>query len=106
MCARQGNSYRGNNIDLKNSTINCSEFLYNQIEIVKPKVILTFGYYPLLSLAKTLNFNINETLKETIKNYPEIKTNNFVIIPLYHPVAQIKREEQLEQYKKIWEYIN
>ena len=66
MCARQGNSYRGNNIDLKNSTINCSEFLYNQIEIVKPKVILTFGYYPLLSLAKTLNFNINETLKQII----------------------------------------
>lgn len=106
MCARQGNSYRGNNIDLKKSTINCSEYLHNQIEIVKPKVILTLGYYPLMSLSKTLDFKIDKTLKENIKNYPEIKIDDFVIIPLYHPVAQIKKQEQLEQYKRIWKYIN
>ena len=106
MCARQGNSYRGNNIDLRKSTINCSEHLQKQIEIIKPKVILTLGYYPLMSLSKTLDFKIDKTLKETIKNYPEIKTDNFVIIPLYHPVAQIRKQEQLEQYKRIWKYIN
>lgn len=105
MCARQGNSYRGNNINLKKSTINCSEYLQNQIEIVKPKVILTLGYYPLMSLSKTLNFKIDKTLKETIKNYPEIKIDNLVIIPLYHPVAQVKKQEQLKQYKKIWKFI-
>ena len=33
MCARQGNNYRGNNIDLKNSTLNCSKYLLEQIEI-------------------------------------------------------------------------
>lgn len=105
MCARQGNNYRGNNINLKKSTINCSEYLQNQIEIVKPKVILTLGYYPLMSLSKTLNFKIDKTLKETIKNYPEIKIDNLVIIPLYHPVAQVKKQEQLKQYKKIWKFI-
>ena len=106
MCARQGNSYRGNNIELKKSTINCSKHLISQIEIIKPKVILTLGYYPLMSLSKTLNFEINKTLKETIKNYSEIEIDKFVIIPLYHPVAQIKKQEQLERYKKIWKYIN
>lgn len=106
MCARQGNNYRGNNINLKNSTINCSEYLLNQVEIVKPEVILTLGYYPLMSLSKTLGFNINKTLKETIENYSEIKTDKYIIIPLYHPVAQIKKEKQLERYKKIWKYIN
>ena len=106
MCARQGNSYRGNNIELKKSTINCSKHLISQIEIIKPKVILTLGYYPIMSLSKTLNFEINKTLKETIKNYSEIKIDKFVIIPLYHPVAQIKKQEQLERYKKIWKYIN
>ena len=45
MCARQGDNYRGNNIDLKKSTLKCSDFLLKQIEIVKPKVILTLGYY-------------------------------------------------------------
>ncbi len=106
MCARQGNNYRGNNIDLKKSTLNCGEYLLEQIEIVKPKVILTLGYYPLLSLSNTFNFKIDKTLKETILNYPEIKIKNYVIIPLYHPVAQIKKAEQLEQYKRIWKYID
>lgn len=76
-----------------------------QIEIVKPKVILTLGYYPIYSLSKTYNFTICKTLKDTIINYPEIKLKDFIIIPLYHPVAQVKKTEQLEQYKKIWKYI-
>lgn len=106
MCARQGDSYRGNNIDLKKSTLNCSDFLLKQIEIVKPKVILTLGYYPLLSLSNLLNFDIERTLKETIRKYPEINKDGYIIIPLYHPVAQIKKAEQLVQYKKIWKYID
>lgn len=101
MCARQGDNYRGNNIDLKKSTLNCSNFLLRQIEIVKPKVILTLGYYPLMSLSNLMNFEIEKTLKETIKEYPEICKGDYIIIPLYHPVAQIKKSEQLEQYKRI-----
>lgn len=105
MCARQGENYRGNNIDLNKSTINCSEFLLKQIEIVKPKVILTLGYYPLKSLSTIFKFNIENTLKNSIKINPEIIVDNFIIIPLYHPVAQIKKEEQLKQYKRIWKYF-
>ena len=106
MCARKGSLYRGNNINLKTSTLNCSEYLLKQIEIVKPKVILTLGYYPLMSLSRIFNFRIGKTLKETIVKLPEIMVNNYVIIPLYHPVAQIKKEEQLTQYKRIWKYID
>lgn len=105
LCARKGNSYRGDNIDLKKSTLNCSKYLLRQIEIVKPKVIVTLGYYPLLSLASIFGFPISTTLKETIQSYPEIKVYDFVIIPVYHPVAQIKKEEQLKQYQKIWKYV-
>ena len=106
MCARQGELYRGNNIDLKMSTLNCSEHLSNQIEIIKPKVILTLGYYPLMSLFRIFNFKIGKTLKETIIELPEIMVSNYVIIPLYRPVAQIKKEEKLKQYKRIWKYID
>lgn len=106
MCARQGDNYRGNNIDLKKSTLNCSNFLLRQIEIVKPKVILTLGYYSLMSLSNLMDFKIEKTLKETIKEYPEICKGDYIIIPLYHPVAQIKKSEQLEQYKRIWKYID
>lgn len=106
MCARYGDNYRGDNIYLKKSTINCQEFLQKQIEIVKPRVILTLGYYPLLSLSKSFQFDIDKTLSSTIIKNPEIKINDFVIIPLYHPVAQVKKTIQLEQYKRIWKYID
>lgn len=105
MCARKGNCYRGDNINLKISTINCKEYLLRQIEIVEPKVIVTLGYYPLFSLSKIFNFKICEDLKTTISNAPVIKTKEYIIIPVYHPVAQIKKEEQLKQYSKIWNYI-
>ena len=68
MCARYGNNYRGNNINLKCSTLNCKEFLYKQIEIVKPKVILTLGYYPLYFLSNIYDFKIEENLTKTIQN--------------------------------------
>lgn len=105
MCARKGNTYRGNNINLKKSTNNCSEFLNKQIDIVSPKVILTLGYYPISALSKIYNFEIEKNLVDTIKKYPEIKIDNYIIIPLYHPVAQIKKNEQIKQYKRIWKYI-
>ena len=105
MCARHGNNYRGNNINLKCSTLNCKEFLFRQIEIVKPKIILTLGYYPLYSLSNIYNFKIEENLTKTIEKYPIIEIDNFIIIPLYHPVAQITKEKQLEQYKKVWQFI-
>ena len=96
---------RGNNIDLKTSTLNCSEFLVKQIEIIKPKVVFTLGYYPLLSLSRSYHFVIDNTLRSTIIMSPEIKLDDFIIIPLYHPVAQISKTIQLEQYKRIWRYI-
>lgn len=105
MCARKGINYRGDNIELKKSTNNCSNYLKKQIEIVKPKVILTLGYYPILSLSQSYNFEIGRNLKETIIKSPEIKVNNYIIIPLYHPVAQIKKSEQIKQYNRIWKYV-
>lgn len=105
MCGRKGNNYRRNNINLKCSTLNCKEFLLRQIEIVKPKVILTLGYYPLYSLSKIYNFKIEENLTKTIEKYCIIKMADFIVIPLYHPVAQITKEKQLEQYSRIWDYI-
>ena len=105
MCARCGENYRGNNINLKYSTINCSNYLKRQIEIVKPKVILSLGYFPLLSLSLIFGFSIEENLKRSIDELSVIEIGDYVIIPLYHPVAQVKREIQMEQYRKIWNYL-
>lgn len=105
MCARRGEKYRDDTIHLKYSTLCCSKFLKKQVELVKPKVIATLGYYPLLSLSEIFQFPIAKTLSECIEECPVIKKDNYVIIPLYHPVAQISRERQLKQYQRIWEYF-
>lgn len=106
MCARKGNNYRGKNINLKISSLNCTKYLHKQIEIVQPQIILTLGYYPLYSLSNIYGFSIHHTLAENINIQKVFEVNSFVIIPLYHPVAQIKKEEQLKQYLEIWKYYN
>lgn len=103
MCARSGNHYRGDNIMLKESTIRCTPFLRKQIEIVNPKTILTLGYYPLLALSYIFDFEIENNLTKTIEKKPEIRVLNYRIIPLYHPTAQVKKEQQLSQYRRIWD---
>ena len=106
MCARRGNNYRGDNIDLLKSTIYCSGFLKRQVEIVKPKVIVTLGYYPLLSFATVYGFDISHKLSDVIRDMPVIKQEDFVIIPCYHPTAQIKSEVQLARYQTIWHFLD
>lgn len=105
MCARKGELYRENNINLKDSTINCATNLKKQIDIIKPKVIITLGYYPLLSLSKIYNFKIENNLTKTIEKYDCFKLEKFIIIPIYHPAAQIKKEIQLSRYLKIWDNL-
>ncbi len=105
MCARKGDAYRGDNISLKVSTKNCSCYLKEQIEIVKPKVIVTLGYYPLYSLSLIYSFTIEKTLQTTLEHQKEIEIGEILIIPLYHPTAQITKELQLEQYRRIWKYM-
>ena len=102
LCARKGESYRGDNINLKKSSLNCKDYLKEQIDIIKPKIILTLGYYPLFELSNIYNFSIGKTLKENIDK--EIRVDNFVILPLYHPAAQVSEEKQLNCYFKIWKY--
>lgn len=105
MCARNGTNYRGNNIDLKYSTCACSSFLRRQIEIVQPKVIVTLGYYPLLALSKIYGFPLESNLTKSIEKYPIIKLDNYIIVPVFHPAAQISLESQIKQYKRIWDNI-
>lgn len=103
MCARSGTNYRGDNINLKYSTCACSNYLKRQIEIVKPKVIVTLGYYPLLALSNIFEFTVESNLTKTIEKNPVIKVDNYIIVPAFHPAAQISLESQIKQYKRIWD---
>lgn len=105
MCARSGTNYRGDNINLKYSTCACSNYLKRQIDIVDPKVIVTLGYYPLLALSNIFGFTVESNLTKTIEKNPVIKVDNYIIVPAFHPAAQISLESQIKQYKRIWDNI-
>lgn len=112
LCARKGSEYRGSkNCKVDKYTEYCSYFLKEQIKIVQPTVILTLGYYPLKALSQEYSFPIEKTLEQTIlklqRDVITIKEEGkeIKVIPTWHPVAQIKRERQIENYKKIWRFV-
>ena len=61
---------------LKSEIENCSCYLEEQIKLIKPKLILTFG-------SEALKYFGNYNLKDCFLK--EIKINDFIVIPLYHP---------------------
>lgn len=105
LCARQGDYYRGDTIKLKECSLFCSSFLKKQIELSKPKVICTLGYYPLLALSSLYSISLLKTLSKTIEAHPYYDVDGLFIIPLYHPAAQVKGEIQLKQYDIVWEKL-
>lgn len=115
LCARKGNNYRGSdNFSAKFCTENCSYALNKQIETIKPLIVITLGYWPFYSICKTHNIFVYKTLKENLLHYGLNKENILTIpvgnqfayiLPVYHPVAQIKKEEQIALYSVMWELL-
>lgn len=115
LCARKGTNYRGNNnFKPKFCTQNCADKLKREIEIIKPLVIITLGYWPFYSIAKSYDIPVFKTLKENLDQYSSdinsiinISQDNtpIYVLPVYHPTAQIKKTEQISYYCLIWELL-
>jgi uracil-DNA glycosylase len=115
LCARKGKNYRGTgNFSAKFCTENCSELLDKQINVIKPLVVITLGYWPFYSICKYHNISMFKTLKENISHYSlnnehiiNISHENkpIYVVPAYHPVAQVKKEEQISVYEVVWKIL-
>lgn len=82
---------------LKKCSNNCRKFLYKQLEIIKPKIILSLGD----SATKSI-------LDIKYKKYSDIvgkkfKINNYILIPIYHPspISPMSYKGNIEIFKKI-----
>lgn len=64
---------------LKVCSNNCRDIMLEQIDIIKPKLIITLGEFPTRSL---LDFKFNK-FKDIVGNIYEI--NGYKILPIYHP---------------------
>ena len=77
----------------KREVDSCIKYLYSQIEIIQPKVIILCG-----NTAKNI-FKITKSMKTvhgTVIDYNGIK-----LIPVYHPRASITNEVKLSDFKKV-----
>ena len=115
LCARKGENYRGtNNFSAKFCTENCTKMLNKQIDAIHPLVVITLGYWPFYSVCKYHNIPVYKTLKENISHYSlnkeniinnSYENNPIYVLPVYHPVAQVKKDEQISLYKIMWEIL-
>lgn len=109
---RQGNKFRGNELFDEIQSRNISyPYVVKQIEIVKPKVIMTLGNlgFSVVNEYYNLGFTKNKLsliLEKLQKQNGIILLNNVVIVPNYHPAAHINPKIQKDIWRKIWEYVS
>jgi hypothetical protein len=106
---RQGKHFRGNeNFDEKSSFEICYPYVKRQIEIVKPKIIMTLGglAFKVVDQFFELGFS-GKNLTEVVKTLKDniIRKSDTIIIPNFHPASHIDPQIQLKIWEKIWEYI-
>ena len=80
-----------------------SKFLFQELEIIKPELIVTLGNVPLKTLTNQNDMKVGEVHGNLLS------TNENIIFPLYHPAAVIYnrslKDVYLEDLIKLKEYI-
>lgn len=74
------------------------EFLLEEIDIVRPKIVVTLGNVPLKTLTNNDEVSIGSVHGSQLNI--KIKEVEYILFPLYHPAAVIYRRELKEVYLK------
>lgn len=84
-------------------------FLDRQIDIIKPKFIVTLGRFSMSYIMNKFNLNEQSNLIGNIHGLLFEVNSNFKIIPLYHPAAAIYNQNLkqvlFDDFKKLKNYI-
>ncbi|MEK7504611.1 MAG: uracil-DNA glycosylase family protein [Patescibacteria group bacterium] len=103
---RTGTLFRGSeNFDKKGLELSLP-FLKRQINLVKPKVIITLGDMALRQIISALNIpidykNLSQFIKDTDKDKYFI-FNQIVIIPSFHPAAHVNPKIIYDRLAILW----
>ncbi len=84
----------------------CIGYLHKQIDIIKPKIILTFGKYASKEIFNKFNLEFSR-ISELHGKVFEVETDfgKIKIIPLYHPAVVCYRNEMFDILKKDFKVI-
>jgi DNA polymerase len=87
---------KSNRPALKKEVISSRPFLLKELEILKSKVVITLGNVPLRAVTGNFSYIIGE-----VHGKP-IETDDYIIMPLYHPASLIyNRSLEAEYYKDL-----
>ncbi|MCK9368472.1 hypothetical protein M0R04_00640 [Candidatus Dojkabacteria bacterium] len=107
---RQGIHFRGSdNFDEKVSSKLSYPYLKQQLDIVKPKIIITLGNLAFSSINKYFNLGYEgQKISEIITSLSSIgyiNSGDTIIIPNYHPAAHIDPKIMKRLWKIVWDHI-
>jgi len=90
-------------ISVSAEIVTCKPYILKQIELIKPKIIVTLGISALRILTD------NQDSLESVRGH-EIKYNDSIIIPTYHPIYLLRnpsaKKEALEDLLRVKELLS
>lgn len=105
----------GNRPSTKQEIKNCIHFLKDEINIIKPSIIITLGkdaFNVIIALYARDEYDNMQYCSDNLgKHYPDIMVDNFIFAPMYHPAYIMKlsvtREiDYIQSFKNIIESFN
>ena len=111
-CRPTQNSGKKNRTPTVDECESCRPWLYKELELVKPKVIVTLGKISTESvLALPKNFTLGDYVNKSHETYlrkensPEIMTDMYIVVPCWHPSylmqhGRSKFNEAVDCFKK------
>ncbi len=108
MFTRQGSHFRGNEyFDEKLGIKESLPYIENQINIIKPKVIMPLGGIAWRMVDTIFKLNTKLTISQIIKKQKgePIISQKMKIIPNFHPASHTDPKIQMQIWKTIWENL-
>jgi hypothetical protein len=107
---RQGIHFRGShNFDNKKSAELSYKYVARQLDIIKPKLIITLGNMGFEVVNKYFNLGYKEPkvtkLVEELEDKYFIEVGSTKILPNFHPAAHVDPKIQKKIWSKMWEVI-
>lgn len=86
----------GNRTPLKDEIEACKGYIFKQIEIIKPKIIITLGSTPLITF-----YEKNVPITKLRGNWFQWK--NIPVMPTFHPAYLVRNPQSKELKKRVWD---
>ncbi len=87
--------------NLKVCSLNCKQYMMEQIDIIKPKIIITLGEFPTRTL---LDFKFKK-FSDVVGNTYDL--NGYKILPIYHPspISPLSYKGNLPIFEELKRYL-